>query len=296
MLILSKRDGYEVGRFLTVPDTQTLYLNAENLFYKFSVDGTVNVFDSNGDSILVQIARQLQPNEPIIFIGRASNNQSTILANCLLMVFPRLKLDRDISKFTTSKIPKINSALKMHAANPQMEFYVATSYESLISNVAKIQFPVVYKPANGRHGQGIFKVNDLHELGNIQHQFLDGKNPILLQEFLNKRFEYRVMTFNGRIINFAKKMLKTEDGNQFGGRRFVAARTLHQDYINYIAAHGRDGLVGIDITRTRDGRIVIIEENRAPEFESLDRATGVSTAQLIYNAMIEEDVNNDDHE
>ena len=294
MLSLTKNAGYEVEKFLTIPDAQTMYINPENLFYKFSVGGDVGVFNSHRESVFVEIVRLLQPGEPIILIGRSSNNQSTIFAHCLKMMFPRLKLDRDISKFTTTKIPKISSAIKMHVDNPQIEFYLATSFESLVANVDNISFPVVYKPANGCHGRGIFKIDNIPMLRNTQHDFKGGSNPVFLQEFLNKKFEYRVMTFNGRTVNFAKKMLKTEDGNQFGGRRFVATGTLHQDYIDYITAHGRDGLVGIDIARTRDGRIIIIEENRAPEFESLDRATGVSTAKLIYNAFIEDEEDNND--
>ena len=264
-------------------------VQTDQILYRFKRDGTINAFYKNGVDI-IQRAVEIADGSNIGVLLRYSNNNDSFfakVANALGWI-----TDRPPDNYTTQGMAKSLSELKKHMNHGnRIDWYVSMSRSSLIGNMQKIEFPIVYKPSNGRHGEGILLINNERELLNIDHNW---NIPMLLQEFLDKKFEYRVICYDGEVINFARKMLKTKSGNQFGGRRFEARDRLLDDYVNYIRRYAKPGLVGIDICRTRgDGSIIyIIEENRAPEFESLDRATGSNTAQLIIEYM-ERTINND---
>jgi hypothetical protein len=282
MLIVTSNNagGYENDGFREIG---TL-LNTNDIFYHFRNDG-VDVILSNGNNVADIVAIAYTVTDKIGVLLRYSNNADAFFAKTFSYLYPNMIFDRPIEAYTTKGIPKINSELKKYfqeGAN-KIEWYVAFSKDTLIRNADEINYPVVYKPANGNHGRGIVKINSLQELLAVDHNW---DYPMFLQEFYNKKWEYRVVAWDGEVINFARKKLKGEDGNQFGGRKFVKNKNpLMQDYIEYIRKYAKKGLVGIDLARLQDGRIIIIEENRAMEFESLDRATEKNTCLLIKEAM-----------
>lgn len=290
MLITTKHgNGYENGKFSELSES---VLDTSEFLYVFDRDGGV-VVTYNGRSVITGIANHIIAGEKISMIFRASKNSDAIFAKVLHFLYnwgyenPNIIFDRPLDAYHTKDIPKVNSELlKFFHHENKINWMLGFSHSSVVDNLEILEtfLPLVYKPANGSHGNGIKKIDTVEQLRDMadEHNF---KTPMFLQEFYDKKFEYRVITWNGEVINFARKMLKTADGNQFAGRRFEARGTLHNDYVEYIRNNAKQGFLGIDITRTRDGRIIIIEENRAPEFESLDAATGKNTCLLVKQAM-----------
>ena len=280
MLIVSKNNGYENEMLAGIGQM----LNTNDLFWEFNTIGTVNSYLSNGNDIIKLFNVYYFSGSKIHVIFRSSNNSDAFFAKVINKLYPEtFVFDRPIDAYNTKGMPKVNSEIEKHFNHTnRIYWYAGFSKETVLANANKIKFPVVYKPADGNHGRGIQLVNDEQELIAVAETHNFGKEPMFLQEYFKKKFEYRVVTWNKKPVNWARKMnLKNHD---FGGRRFEA-RNLHQDYIDYIQQNARDGLLGIDITRLTDGRIIIIEQNRACECESLDKATGKETMKLVYEAM-----------
>lgn len=280
MLIVSKTDGYENEMLAQMGQV----LNTRELFWEFKSNRSVNAYLNNGNNVMQLFNMYRDNNGKVHVIFRSSNNYDAVFAKVVSQMYPdTFVFDRPIDAYSTKGIPKVNSEIDKHFNHVGIIYwYVGFSMETVMANVDKIKFPVVYKPTDGNHGRGIQLVNNEQELTAIVENHNFGKEPIFLQEYYEKRFEYRVVTWNKKPVNWARKMnLKNHD---FGGRRFEA-RNLHQDYVDYILYNARDGLLGIDIARLTDGRIIIIEQNRACECESLDKATGKETMKLVYEAM-----------
>ncbi len=222
-------------------------------------------------------------NEDDSIVIRSSSNSRYMLAYYASMV--GCVLDRPIDAIGSS-MPKVKSELRRNVGENKISWFVAFSKKAVTENIDKFFYPLVYKPVSGRHGKGISLLQNQQELLTKvgEHNW---KYPIFLQEFIDKKFEYRIMAFDGKIVSWAKKMLKTKSGNQFGGRRFVKRDRLHSDYVNYVRDYAKQGLVGIDIVRDRHGKIIIIEQNRAPEFSALSRALDENVADKIINGLLE---------
>lgn len=276
MFIATKHNnGYENTQFAKLADR---VVDTKDIFYIFN-KGDISVIFEDGVT-LDDLFNQLNGMERItVLFRRMSDNDSFFGRVCSIM---GVQLDRPYDSLNTSRIPKMASELKklMYHEN-KITWYACFGKNAALRNAAKIELPVVYKSVNGSHGEGIELIETKDQLiGKINnHDFSD---PIFLQEFISKKFEYRVITWDKQVINCIRKMGVTR--KLFKGRKFVAIE-LPQDYVDYIKRNAKDGLLGIDIVRDVNGKIFIIEENRAPEFERLDEVTGKDTAKLILDAM-----------
>lgn len=266
--------GYEYQQlFNAVGADNVLRINADNLFWKFSRDF---------------------PGVPVYYQGNALNNMEQLLirptnnARNVLGKYAALSgiTGDPVDRFSASGIPKMNSELMRFFTTENLPVsYFAFNNDTLMRHQHLINYPVVYKPVRGNHGNGMRMIRNVNDLSDASRTHNYDK-PIFFQQYLNIEAEYRVICFNKEILNFAKKKVNAE-AHPFNGRAFIRlVGNLKNDITTYIAQHAKNGLVGIDICRCNDGRVYILEQNRAPEFEHIDRTTRRNTAQLIVEAML----------
>ncbi|NJO31387.1 MAG: hypothetical protein HC874_30405 [Richelia sp. SL_2_1] len=275
MFIITTITGYE---------NQQLFNAASKKFDDVRVINPDNIFWSFGT--LVNIWYQ---NKPIVYsevdgcIIRSHSNSKAVLGKYLATA--NCKNVDPVERFVTSGIPKMHSELmRQFSVGENMPVsHFAFNYETLYTHRDLIGFyPLVYKPVQGAHGRDMKLVTNQSELLNVARTHYFSK-PIFFQQYITAEKEYRAIMYNGKIINIAEKVLKEK--KLFSGRKFVKVESIPYGMIKYLEFYAKRGLVGIDIIIDKNENYVILEQNRAPEFEHIDNATGLNTAQLIMDTM-----------
>jgi len=129
------------------------------------------------------------------------------------------------------------------------------------------KFPVIIKTLTGTQGIGVSKVNDMESMMSVIQSLWKFNAPLIIQEFLNIKFDIRTIVFNGRIIASTKRNKPEKD---FRSNRHMGATT--EPYIlndrekkEVIAAARATGayMCGVDHAII-GGKIFILEVNGSP--------------------------------
>lgn len=106
----------------------------------------------------------------------------------------------------------------------------------------------------------------------------------IIQESLDIAEELRVYVIHGEVypIGAVRRSMTSEQNTQA-----VDSRDLVQDEIDFSIkisrqAHNMD-VIGLDIARTSDGKLRLMEVNRSPGFAAFAKLTGVNLASLLYS-------------
>ena len=173
------------------------------------------------------------------------------------------------------------------------EILIPKSYYSPVYNKKKrdraIQFlklPIIVKKCNSAQGNGVFLVNNELELKNILFK-LEGKE-VILQEFIENSFEYRVLVL-GKKVSVVEKKTRT-DKNEFRNNVYLGAKEEFLDLsivrheVKKIARKAamavNTQVAGVDIIESKNGELFVIETNRTPAFTH-DEKKSNEIAQLV---------------
>lgn len=279
-------DGYENQQFLAAIEainyTPQLIV-AENIFYKYT-DSRARPFYYDGQSLFV---------DGNIAMFRVLNNARSFFAKNLN--YTGVNTVDPPERFTTNQLHKAATAMgKFWSTEENIPTtYIAFSMEGLRRHLHLIEYPVVYKPVVGSHGEGMELIENQESLLQIvaNHRFNGDKTPVLLQRYIRLKREYRVICFNGRVISYLKKVIPVGTKKLFRGRNFEEINELPDNVRTYLGTYAKTGLVGIDIAIASKyagpnaNKIFIFEQNRAMEFERMDSTLNQNTARLIMEAV-----------
>jgi len=139
------------------------------------------------------------------------------------------------------------------------------------------KFPVIIKTLTGTQGIGVSKVENMESMISVIQSLWKFKAPLLIQEFLDIKFDVRTVVLNGRIIASTKRIKPEKD---FRSNRHMGAET--EPYILndkekgvIIAAARATGayMVGVDHALYKD-KIYVLECNGSPglgsQFQNYD--------------------------
>ena len=270
------RDGYEnrklYGAALEL-DHIVYVLDPLQLFYKLDKENTT--IYSGGMPLDLDL----------VVIRLVGGNAKAVLGK----VAGRMGISGEpVARFKSSGIAKINSELNRELTEENHPVsYICFNKLSYETHKHFIQYPVIYKPPVGRHGEGIELFKNVEELDRFVVRLNPTEaKPLFLQEFIQPIIrEYRVYLVNNKVVNWVKKVRAVETKKLFRGRKFEAVE-LPEDVRVYCELNSRPGLVGLDIVKTREGKLYIIEQNRAPEWNRTDGVTNKNTAKLVLEAML----------
>ena len=187
----------------------------------------------------------------------------------------------------------INTSRAMATCDNKMSAYTAfernginTPRTALVNNEKSIidahkriggKFPVIIKTLTGTQGIGVSKVENMESLMSVIQSLWKFKAHLLIQEYLDIKFDVRTVVLNGRIIASTKRIKPKED---FRSNRHLGAET--EPYILndnekkvIIAATRATGayMVGVDHA-LYDGKIYVLECNGSPglgsQFQNYD--------------------------
>lgn len=132
----------------------------------------------------------------------------------------------------------------------------------------------VFKNRLSSHGNGV--------TWNID-ETTSPKDDWLIQESLDIAEELRVYVIKGEVYPVgAIRQSKTSHQST----QAVAARSLVQDEVDFSAKVGQQAptldIIGLDIARTSDGKLYLMEVNRSPGFGRFFELTGINLAIVLY--------------
>ena len=181
----------------------------------------------------------------------------------------------------------INDRDGMLTCDNKMSSYTAfernninTPRTSLVNNEKSIldahkriggKFPVIIKTLTGTQGIGVSKVTDMESMISVIQSLWKFNAPLIIQEFLEIKFDIRTIVLNGRIVASTKRIKPEKDfrSNRHRGATTEAYTLNDVEKEEVIAAARATGayMCGVDHAIV-DGKIYILECNGSPGLSS----------------------------
>lgn len=179
-------------------------------------------------------------------------------------------------------INKINQQLIETSLFPK-SFYFKKEDNVFLSIEEKIGIPFLIKPANGSNGRGIDLINNEEEFKNYLEETV--YNFFIAQEYLDIDIECRVLILDEKSLGVCKKESDGLVRNASRGGIFkkIKDEELEKIAIEYAKKFNCGGVVGVDIVRTKNNRIYLLEINNCPGVSSFEKATGINIREKIIN-------------
>ena len=190
----------------------------------------------------------------------------------------------------------INDRDGMATCDNKMSAYTAfernniqTPRTSLVNNEKSIidahgriggKFPVIIKTLTGTQGIGVSKVDSMESMMSVIQSLWKFNAPLIIQEFLEIKFDVRTIILNGRIVASTKRIKPEKD---FRSNRHMGAKTepyilSKEEKSEVLAAARATGayMVGVDHALV-NGEIYVLECNGSPgmgsKFQNYDMTT-----------------------
>jgi hypothetical protein len=177
---------------------------------------------------------------------------------------------------------KLNDMLGLLDSGIGTSAYILPSLDAAIRYIEALDadsYPLLRKPIAGNKGRGIKKIENREEALKVcAAHFRRNDSVLLLEKFMDYRNEYRVYVVDGTPVEAYEKVKKEGSvvSNLHQGGTVVAVESaLKQRLFARISAcladRFRTGIYGFDLALTGTGETHIIEVNRTPGFNGLNR-------------------------
>lgn len=156
--------------------------------------------------------------------------------------------------------------------------------------IDKFSYPVIVKTSMGRQGTGVYLCNNFSDVDNAINEIhkTQAKSAII-REFIPNDGDLRIFTVGYKAIG-AMKRVPTREGefrsniSQGGkGEKFDLEKYPEiKDLAEKAARVTRNEIAGVDIIINKNtGKFYILEVNPSPQFEGLEKYTGINVAREI---------------
>lgn len=174
---------------------------------------------------------------------------------------------------------------KMFVHNvPQPPTFFALSTENLKKVLKKLEFPIMVKHIKGSHRQGVFKFNSEREILRF-FQLKERAGDYLIQQWYPSDYFYRVIVLGNKVLGAMQRTATYKGGDSevphIGGSKQVEVfPELEEVALKAKKAIGME-FAGLDIILDQNNRPRVLEVNRAPQFKTFFRKTGVNVAKEV---------------
>lgn len=166
----------------------------------------------------------------------------------------------------------------------------------------QIGFPLVIKQPDSQFSQGVFKADNEEELEKITKKLFKHSALLIAQEFVPTKFDWRIGIFNRKPIYACKYYMarshwqivnkKAKGSCRYGGFETLEISAVPKKILDIALKMANligDGLYGVDLKETSDGRILMIEVNDNPNIDAgiEDKVAG----QKLYLGIMQELLN-----
>jgi RimK family alpha-L-glutamate ligase len=186
--------------------------------------------------------------------------------------------------------PAIDYLRQAQANLPYPKSTVVFNLKGAKMAMEDFSYPVIVKTSAGRQGRGVFLCNNFDEVKSaLESVHETGVQAVVIREFVPNDGDLRIFTVGYKAIGAMKRM-PTREG-EFRSNISQGGRGEKFDIENYpeirkIAENAaeitRTEIAGVDIIINKNtGKPYILEVNPSPQFEGLEKFTGVNAALEI---------------
>jgi glutathione synthase/RimK-type ligase-like ATP-grasp enzyme len=164
---------------------------------------------------------------------------------------------------------------KLGAPIPNTLYVVQPAQEKVyLSEEMPLSYPVVIKVVDGGSGRLNFLCNNKEELREVLAANPD--DDFIMNEFIENKFDYRVLIMDGVIKLVIKRQRVDEDSHMNNTSQGADAEVMPvdvlpkdiQDMSIGICKHMKRTVSGVDVLVASDGRHVFLEVNKSPQITS----------------------------
>lgn len=184
----------------------------------------------------------------------------------------------------------INLAL---AGIPVVDSFSFTSIDQL-KKWSKNSYPYIAKDIIGSSGIDVFKISENADLLKLLEKYNSNFKikSLLFQRFLPKAEDLRVIVLNGGIVGAMKRIaLPGSFLSNYSQGGKVESYNIEEDIeassivLNTAKLFKLD-YGGIDLMKNKEGKWIVLEVNRACQFEGFEKSTGVNVATQIVEYLV----------
>lgn len=289
----TESSNYSITRFQE--ESSKLGLQFEHIKYS---DVTFR-FDKNGTTIWngdIEITNKYD-----YFIFRSTNDKSGNSYKQTSETIKRIVFEKGkrILNFNSEcrnifgNSPKIEAYRILSENNiPIIPSFNFPNIEKLNHFVTDFKFPLILKKVNESHGRGIHLINSKEEL--IKALKRDHVSKYMVQDYIRSTTEFkedlRIITVGKKVVGAYKKLAPRNSiiTNIASGGNAVPIE-LTSDIITLgeqVIKAMKFEFMGIDAIYNQDGELLVLEVNRAPQFEGFEKATGVNIPREVLNYLL----------
>ena len=203
------------------------------------------------------------------------------------------------------KMPKTRSYFNPHCDPKYEKFLVQKSIAEIISDIeANFNYPMIIKKNRGTWGINVFKISEKHKLEkallDIYNKFSSSFDYIALaQEYLDIKFEYRVIFYKGKLQFCYKKDIDnaTYIGNlsPFHHEGAKVVLETDKDFLDRIQSFCSPvfekldiNYCGIDIVVDKQDVMWLLETNSSPGYDNIIRFGYESIVVELYQTILKD--------
>jgi len=143
----------------------------------------------------------------------------------------------------------------------------------------ELGFPLVIKQPDSQFSQGVFKAENREELDKILEKLMRDSDLLIAQEFVPTKFDWRVGIFDRKPLFVCKyymaekhwQIVNKDNNNDTGLYETIPVDKAPKKVVEValkMANHIGNGLYGVDVKETDDGRVLLIEVNDNPNIDA----------------------------
>jgi ribosomal protein S6--L-glutamate ligase len=208
---------------------------------------------------------------------------ATILVNYLLS-HNKVVVDQKIGEEMYYKSKHGTFYKASMAGFPYARTFAVISKKMLSTILQYVSYPLIVKKSVSSKGKGVYKCTSKHEVYQLIEEESLKVGDLLFQEMVDYQGDIRVFVLGNKVLG---AMRREPQAGQWKGNVAQGAIAYPIDIDNSIRQMALDvvamqhaELIGVDIMMPKTGPI-IIETNRAPQFQGFEAATGVNVAKEI---------------
>lgn len=256
----------------------------------------INIVYSNNGMELNLKGQKMPIPKGIFLRGLGEDSIYNPLRTAILLWY-KSKGSKIMNEMSYDKWPSLDKTTQYinlaSAGIPVAESFSFASIEEL-TKWGKKKFPFIAKDVIGSCGTGVFKISNDRELEELIKKFNSNLKikALLIQRFLPKAEDLRVVMLGGKIVGAMKRVAKLgnflsnfsqggmveeykiEDDSEAGK---VAVDTVKLFKLDYC---------GVDLMRNKEGKWIVLEVNRSCQFEGFESATKINVARAIINYLL----------
>jgi ribosomal protein S6--L-glutamate ligase len=185
-------------------------------------------------------------------------------------------------------------ALLSEANIPIIESYVFGDKDTALQEANKLGFPLIIKENTGSCGVQVYKIENEIELAEKlgEGYGLRTIKSHIFQRYLTGGQDLRVIILDGTVLGAMKRIAKKGSYlTNFSQGGFVESYDISKDkeacdIALKVAELFKLDYCGVDLMKDKDGKWIVLEVNRACQFQGFEKATGINVAGKIIEFLL----------